>query len=162
MVLLYIYVNQIIIRHSSQKSERLQIFQQFIPLFCRWCNCRKYSRPRGVPPHLHQRQAHQAFVLLFIVRACRNAIEFNQIPSIAQIVPGGRDQMKLDVLLAVPAKYQAGLDFGAVRRCFPYGQVRIQLPSDGGMIASNGKVISEMGDTNDDMIVVCVAVTVGY
>jgi uncharacterized protein (TIGR02058 family) len=30
------------------------------------------------------------------------------------------------------------------------------------MIASNGKVIQEMGDKNEDMIVVCVAVTVGY
>jgi uncharacterized protein (TIGR02058 family) len=101
-------------------------------------------------------------IRLNLVRACRNAIEFNQIPSIAQIVPGGRDQMKLDVLLAVPAKYQAGLDLDAVRRCFPYGKVRIQLPNDGGMVASNGKIIAEMGDTNDDMIVVCCAVTVGY
>jgi uncharacterized protein (TIGR02058 family) len=97
-----------------------------------------------------------------VVRACRNAIEFNQIPSIAQIVPGGREHMKLDVLLAVPARYQMDLDFHAIRQCFPYGTVRIQLSKDGGMIASNGKMITEMGDTNDDMIIVCVAVTVGY
>ena len=63
----------------------------------------------------------------FSVRACRNAIEFNQIPSISDIVPGGRENMKLDVLLAVPQKYQAGLDLDAVRKCFPYGKVNFQI-----------------------------------
>lgn len=95
------------------------------------------------------------------VRACRNAIEFNQIPSISEIVPGGREGMKLDVLLAVPPKYQDGLDKDAVKKCFPYGQVHIQI-QDGGMVAASGKMIQEMGDKNDDMVVVCVAVTVGY
>jgi uncharacterized protein (TIGR02058 family) len=96
-----------------------------------------------------------------LVRACRNAIEFNQIPSIADIVPGGRDEMKLDVLLAVPPQYQDDLDFEEIRKCFPYGQVRIQVQS-GGMVASSGKIIEALGDRNDDMVVVCVAVTVGY
>jgi uncharacterized protein (TIGR02058 family) len=95
------------------------------------------------------------------VRACRNAIEFNQIPSIADIVPGGRDGMKLDVLLAVPPQYQNDLDLEAIRKCFPYGQVRIQIQT-GGMVASSGKIIESLGDRNDDMVVVCVAVTVGY
>jgi len=98
---------------------------------------------------------------LLAVRACRNAIEFNQIPSLSEIVPGGREAMHLDVLLAVPSKYQADLDLDAVKKCFPYGQVRIQI-QDGGMVASSGKMIVEMGDKNDDMVVVCVAVTVGY
>jgi len=95
------------------------------------------------------------------VRACRNAIEFNQIPSIAEIVPGGRENMKLDVLLAVPGKYQSGLDLDAIRNCFPYGKVNIQI-QDGGMVAQSGLAIAAMGDTNQDMVVVCVAVTVGY
>ena len=69
--------------------------------------------------------------------------------------------MKLDVLLAVPAIYQPGLDLDAVRKCFPYGKVNIQI-QDGGMIATSGKMIEEMGDKNEDMVVVCVAVTVGY
>lgn len=86
---------------------------------------------------------------------------FNQIPSISEIVPGGRENMKLDVLLAVPAIYQAGLDLDAVRKCFPYGQANIQI-QDGGMIATSGVMIAEMGDKNEDMVVVCVAVTVGY
>jgi uncharacterized protein (TIGR02058 family) len=69
--------------------------------------------------------------------------------------------MKLDVLLAVPEVYQAGLNLDAVRKCFPYGKVNIQI-QNGGMIATSGKMIEEMGDKNEDMVVVCVAVTVGY
>lgn len=69
--------------------------------------------------------------------------------------------MKLDVLLAVPESYQEGLDLESIRRCFPYGQVHFQL-QHGGMIASNGKAIDSLGDINTDMIIVCVAVTVGY
>jgi len=95
------------------------------------------------------------------VRACRNAIEFNQLPSISDLVPGGRDGMKLDVLLAVPPQYQDDLDLVPIRSCFPYGQVRFQI-QDGGMVASNGKVIESLGDRNEDMVIVCVAVTVGY
>ena len=95
------------------------------------------------------------------VRACRNAIEFNQIPSIAKIVPGGRDGMKLDVILAIPAKYQDDLDLEVVRKCFPYGTVRFQI-QDGGMVATNGLLIESMGDKNEDMVVVCCAVSVGY
>ena len=30
------------------------------------------------------------------------------------------------------------------------------------MVASHGLMIADMGDTNEDMVVVCVAVTVGY
>lgn len=69
--------------------------------------------------------------------------------------------MKLDVLLAVPELYQADLDMGVIKQCFPYGNIRIQV-QNGGMIATNGKMIPEMNDKNEDMIVVCVAVTVGY
>lgn len=69
--------------------------------------------------------------------------------------------MKLDVLLAVPEAYSADLDLEVIRKCFPYGKVNFQLQS-GGMIAQSGKAIASMGDKNEDMIVVCTAVTVGY
>lgn len=36
------------------------------------------------------------------MRACRNAIEFNSIPSIRQIVPGGYDNMQLRVKIGCP------------------------------------------------------------
>lgn len=69
--------------------------------------------------------------------------------------------MKLDVLVAVPSLYQPDLDLSAIKAAFPYGQIRVQV-QDGGMIANSGKAIASMKDKNTDMIVVCVAVTVGY
>ena len=38
------------------------------------------------------------------VRACRNAIEFNSIPCIQDLVPGGRPNMKIKIRLGVPAE----------------------------------------------------------
>ena len=70
--------------------------------------------------------------------------------------------MKLDVLLAVPEPYVDDLDLEVVRTCFPYGQVRFQIQRGGGMLAQSGKAIASMGDKNEDMIVVCTAVTVGH
>jgi uncharacterized protein (TIGR02058 family) len=95
------------------------------------------------------------------VRACRNAIEFNSIPSVARLVPGGYDGLKLQVLLAIPPTYQQGLDFDAIKKVFPYGAVQITI-QDGGMVAPSGIAIDALGDKNQDMVVVCAAVTVGY
>lgn len=49
--------------------------------------------------------------------------EFNSIPSIKKLVPGGYDGMKLRVQLAVPDKYSKELDLEAVRKVFPYGKM---------------------------------------
>jgi uncharacterized protein (TIGR02058 family) len=95
------------------------------------------------------------------VRACRNAIEFNSIPSIQRLVPNGYDDLKLDVILAVPQKYKSQLRIEDCADVFPYGSIRFQI-QDGGMIAPSGIAIDRLGDKNDDMIVVCCAVTVGY
>lgn len=96
-----------------------------------------------------------------IVRACRNAIEFNSIPSINRLVPGGYDKLKLDIILAIPPKYQEGLDLEAVANVFPYGETKFTI-QDGGMVAPSGIAIDSLGDKNDDMVVVCCSVTVGY
>ncbi len=93
-------------------------------------------------------------------RACRNAIEFNSI-SIKKIVPGGYEAMKLNVILAVPKKYQDTLDLDEVAKTFPYGDVKFVV-QDGGMIAPSGRIIESLGDKNDDMLIVCAAVQVGY
>ena len=53
------------------------------------------------------------------VRACRNAIEFNSLPRIGQLVPGGYERMKLHVQLGVPAAYTADVDEAQVRSVFP-------------------------------------------
>ena len=95
------------------------------------------------------------------VRACRNAIEFNSIPSINRLVPGGYDALKLDVILAVPPKYQENLDLDVVSTVFPYGDCNFTI-QDGGMIAPSGIAIERLGDINEDMVVVCCSVTVGY
>lgn len=36
------------------------------------------------------------------VRACRNAIEFNSIPSVESLVPGGRNGLKLNIKIGTP------------------------------------------------------------
>ena len=95
------------------------------------------------------------------MRACRNAIEFNSIPSINRLVPGGYDALKLDVLLAVPRAYREGLDLDAVREVFPYGEARVTV-QDGGMVAPSGIAIDALGDKCEDMVIVCSCVTVGY
>mmetsp|Transcript_4555 Transcript_4555/g.5272 ORF Transcript_4555/g.5272 Transcript_4555/m.5272 type:complete len:213 (-) Transcript_4555:203-841(-) len=95
------------------------------------------------------------------VRACRNAIEFNSIPSVSRLVPNGREGLRLDVVLAIPPKYQNSLELSPVSEVFPYGSIRFQI-QDGGMIAPSGIAIKELGDENEDMVVVCAAVTVGY
>lgn len=94
------------------------------------------------------------------IRACRNAIEFNSL-SIKKMIPGGYEAMKLNVILAVPKKYQDTLDLDEVAKTFPYGDIKF-LVQDGGMIAPSGRVIESLGDKNDDMLIVCAAVQVGY
>ena len=117
--------------------------------------------PNG-PPSLVRTHTYSISCPLFgLVRACRNAIEFNSIPSIQRLVPGGYDALKLNVLLAVPPKYQATLDLEEVKKVFPYGAAKFTI-QDGGMIAPSGIAIDTLGDTNEDMVIVCAAVTVGY
>jgi hypothetical protein len=41
------------------------------------------------------------------VRACRNAIEFNSIPCVQELVPGGRANMKIKLKLGVPEGVRA-------------------------------------------------------
>merc|ERR1712032_441356 len=96
------------------------------------------------------------------VRACRNAIEFNSIPSIPELVPGGYSHMKLRVQLGVPEEYHAQVDLAEVAKVFPYGQLLPIEVRSGGMVASSGIALAEMGDTCDSMIIVIACVTVGY
>ena len=96
-------------------------------------------------------------------RAYRNTIEFNQLPSISKLIPGGYDNMKLCVILAIPSKYKNDADLEEVEKVFPCGNVNFIL-QDGGMITPSGKVIENLGDKDgsDDMVIVCCSVNVGY
>eukprot|EP00904_Undaria_pinnatifida_P006425 jgi/Undpi1/2912/HiC_scaffold_14.g06289.m1 len=95
------------------------------------------------------------------VRACRNAIEFNSLPSMNAIVPGGYANMKLRVQLAVPVP-EEDVDVEAIKRVFPYGQLLPVEFQAGGMRASSGMELPELGDVGDDMIIAISCVTVGY
>jgi uncharacterized protein (TIGR02058 family) len=123
----------------------------------RWIRIRHYT--------FHSSLVWHAFLRIPItptaVRACRNAIEFNSIPSINRLVPNGYDGLKLDVTLAIPPKYRDSVDLDKVQAVFPYGSIRFQI-QDGGMIAPSGIAIERLGDKNEDMVVVCAAVTVGH
>lgn len=100
------------------------------------------------------------------VRACKDAISFNSLPAIADIIPGGYGGMKLHVLVAAPID-EYPVDVDEVKKVFPYGKVHVELVQ-GGMVASSGIAIEAMGDgfeegkANDDFIVVNAAVSVGY
>lgn len=69
--------------------------------------------------------------------------------------------MKLNVILAVPTKYQHTLDLDKIQQVFPFGDISFQV-QNGGMIAPSGRAIATMGDKNDDMVIACAAVQVGY
>ena len=69
--------------------------------------------------------------------------------------------MKLNVILGVPSKYQHTLNLEEVKKVFPYGEVKFVI-QEGGLIAPSGRVIESLGDKNDDMLIVCAAVQVGY
>ena len=101
------------------------------------------------------------------VRACKDAISFNSLPAIADLIPGGYGGMKLHVLVAAPIDAYP-VDVNEVKKVFPYGSVDVELVR-GGMVASSGIAIEAMGDgfdadgrANDDFIVVNAAVSVGY
>ena len=65
------------------------------------------------------------------------------------------------MILAVPPKYQPNLDLVEVAKVFPYGETNFTI-QDGGMVAPSGISIRSLGDVNDDMVVVCASVTVGF
>lgn len=96
------------------------------------------------------------------VRAARQAIEFNSIPCIAEIVPGGYDNMLLRIDVAAPASYHDALDLEQIKKVFPYGNVIGVRIQNGGAIFKSGIAIEAMGDTSEDMVIVNVGVTVGY
>ena len=94
------------------------------------------------------------------VRACRNAIEFNSVPSVRAVVPGGYANMKLHVQLGVPSG--AAVDETRVREVFPYGTVVDVRVDAGGWRARSWISIPTQGDANDDFLICVACVTVGY
>ena len=101
------------------------------------------------------------------VRACKDAISWNSIPSLERLVPGGNEGVKIRLQLAVPYEScwrAAGARHGADTRVLSYGALQepIELMHGGARFHSMCAVPS-LGDTADASWVVAVAaVTVGY
>ena len=100
------------------------------------------------------------------VKACKDAISFNSIPSIGQIIPGGRSAMKLQIQLAVPFDNDGTsppqVDLDAVRAVFPYGDILAIEMQRGGARFSSGAAVAKLGDVGDDWIIAIACVTIGY
>lgn len=94
------------------------------------------------------------------VRACRNAIEFNSIPGMVDHVPGGRHAMLIKVRLGVPDGYN--VDHDQIRATFPYGNLLPIEVIPGGLTYASGRVVTELGDTDDTAVIVAAAVSIGY
>ncbi len=98
------------------------------------------------------------------IRAVRNAIEFNSIPGVIEAIPGGRKEMLIHVKLGVPPLHQDPMpvDPLQVAKVFPYGRL---LPLDvvvGGLSFSTGRLVPELGDSDDMAVCVAACVSIGY
>jgi uncharacterized protein (TIGR02058 family) len=93
------------------------------------------------------------------VRAARNSIEFNSIPSIRRLVPGGYENLKLHVKIGVP--HPEKVEKQQVAKVFPYGEAEVEVV-EGGLSAGSGIAIASLGDTSDEMVIAVCAVTVGF
>lgn len=106
------------------------------------------------------------------VRAVRNAIEFNAIPGIIEAVPGGRSEMLIEVLLGVPPQKDCNgnvlvgqpldVDLANVAKVFPYGRLLPIQVVVGGLSFPTGRIVTELGDEDDNAICVVASVSIGY
>mmetsp|Transcript_1054 Transcript_1054/g.1879 ORF Transcript_1054/g.1879 Transcript_1054/m.1879 type:complete len:251 (+) Transcript_1054:225-977(+) len=109
----------------------------------------------GVDQHGDRTDATKA-----CVRAVRNAIEFNSIPGVITHIPGGRHEMLIHLKLGIPK--ESRVDVLEIAKVFPYGKllpIQVEL---GGLEFHSGRVVEELGDS-DDVGICCVAcVSIGY
>ncbi|CAB9515352.1 Conserved hypothetical protein (Lin0512_fam) [Seminavis robusta] len=103
------------------------------------------------------------------VRAVRNAIEFNSIPGVIEHVPGGRTEMLIHVKLGIPPISSSSdnneclpVDTLHVAKVFPYGKILPIQIVPGGLDFGTGRVVEELGDTNDKAVCVVACVSIGY
>ena len=122
----------------------------------------------GVDQHGDRSDATKA-----AIRAVRNAIEFNSIPGVVEHVPGGRHNMLIHVKLGVPdcggtrtgatkASPATKVDVLEVAKVFPYGKLLPIQVSTGGLDFPTGRVVEELGDSDDVGICVVACVSIGY
>ena len=100
------------------------------------------------------------------VRACKDAISFNSIPSLGKLVPAGSAAV-LRIQLAVPfdsAGQPPEIDLDAVRECFPYGRILPIEVEPGGARFGSMCSVPALGDrdASDSWVFAIACVTVGY
>jgi len=101
------------------------------------------------------------------VRAVRNAIEFNSIPGVIEVIPGGRQEMLIHVKLGIPVVEESSsapmpCDLMEVAKVFPYGKLLPMQVVVGGLTFPTGRVVEELGDTDDMAVCVAACVSIGY
>lgn len=91
-------------------------------------------------------------------KAVRDAITRNHLVGLAEVADLAHpSQMIVDVVVGVP--YPEKVDKAAVLEILPYGSKSITVV-EGGLIASGGRVLAELGDTSGDILIANAAVTV--
>jgi len=95
------------------------------------------------------------------VRALRDAISFNSIPGMVHAVPGGRANMLIHVKVGVPQEFPH-VDVKQLANVFPYGKLLPIEVVPGGLTFGCGRVVPELGDTDDTAIVAVASVSLGY
>jgi uncharacterized protein (TIGR02058 family) len=95
------------------------------------------------------------------LRAVRDAISFNSIPGMKFAVPGGRKNMLIHCKLGVPAEYPQ-VDLDDVAKAFPYGKLLPIEVVSGGLTFGCGRIVPELGDTDDTAIVAVAVISIGY
>ena len=95
-------------------------------------------------------------------------------PLMLEAIPGGRKEMLIQVKLGIPPAGEGGgssdkkaqvpmeVDPLEVAKVFPYGRL---LPIEivlGGLSFSTGRLVPELGDSNDMAVCVAACVSIGY
>jgi len=95
------------------------------------------------------------------VKAVKNAVEHVSLPGMKQV--GGvvdlDTQVVVDVALGVPPEMADRMDTGRVAAALPFGRRTVRV-TPGGLLASSGARVPDMGDTSDQAVAVVAAVTV--
>ena len=111
---------------------------------------------------------HGQSVTKACVRAIKDAISWNSIPSLERLVPGGNGGVKLHLQLAVPfeadGKKPPHIDMEEIEACFAYGRLHEVEVMQGGARFDSMCNVEALGDSPSDgsWVVVNCAVTVGY
>lgn len=111
----------------------------------------------GSGADLHGQDATKA-----ATRACRNAVEFNSLPVLAELCEGGDlSKMLVQVKLGVPEDLVADVDVAAVKKVFPYGEKHVEIVP-GGLTTDSGIELPDQGDAPGDTraVIVVAAVSV--